>query len=146
MQTQTLRLIVFSMLTLVIMLFFYTSQQKTYYQKTALPAVGQILTEISSWEKQALFRHLAPETQQTVSDAQLEELLNQYRPFGRFRSIDELDFSRTMSAFSLFGEDRINYSGTVNYDAGLVNINITLVARGGFFLIYNFALTKAVDE
>ena len=146
MQIQTLRLIVFSMLTLVVMLFFYTSQQKTYYQKTALPAVGQILTEISSWEKQALFQHLAPETQKTVSDAQLEELLNQYRPLGRFRSIDELDFSRTMSAFSLFGEERVNYSGTVNYDAGLVNINITLVARGGFFLIYNFALTKAVDE
>jgi hypothetical protein len=146
MQIQTLRLIVFSMLTLVVMLFFYTSQQKTYYQKTALPAVGQILTEISSWEKQALYRHLAPETQQTVNDVQLEELLHQYRPFGRFRSIDELDFSRTISAFSLFGEERVNYSGTVNFEAGLVNINITLVARRGFFLIYNFALTKAADE
>jgi hypothetical protein len=146
MQIQTLRLIVFSMLTLVVMLFFYTSQQKTYYQKTALPAVGQILTEISSWEKQALYRHLAPETQQTVNDVQLEELLQQYRPFGRFRSIEELDFSRTISAFSLFGEERVNYSGTVNFEAGLVNINITLVARRGFFLIYNFALTKAADE
>ncbi len=134
------------MLTLVVMLYFYTSQQKTYYQKTAFPAVGQILTEISSWEKQALFRHLAPETQQTVSEAQLEELLNQYRPLGRFRSIEDLDFSRTMSAFSIFGEERVNYSGTVNFDAGLVSINITLVARGGFFLIYNFALTKVVDE
>jgi hypothetical protein len=146
MQIQTLRLIVFSMLTMVIMLFFYTSQQKTYYQKTALPAVGQILTEISSWEKQALYRNLAPETQQTVNDAQLKELLHQYRPFGRFRSIDELDFSRTISAFSLFGEERVNYSGTVNFEAGLVNINITLVARRGFFLIYNFSLTKATDE
>jgi hypothetical protein len=146
MQIQTLRLIVFSMLTMVIMLFFYTSQQKTYYQKTALPAVGQILTEISSWEKQALYRNLAPETQQTVNDAQLKELLHQYRPFGRFRSIDELDFSRTISAFSLFGEERVNYSGTVNFEAGLVNINITLVARRGFFLIYNFSLTKAADE
>ena len=146
MQVQILRLIVFIMMTLVVMLYFYTSQQKTYYQRTALPAVGQILTDISSWEKQALLRNLTPEAQQTVSDAQLEELLNRYRQLGRFRSLEELDFSRTVSAFSLFGEKRVNYSGTANFDAGLVNVNITLVARGGFFLIYNFSLTKAANE
>ena len=146
MQVQTLRLIVFSILTLVVMLFFYTSQEKTYYQRNALPAVEQILTEISSWEKPALFRHLTPEAQQTVNDAQLEELLSQYRSFGRFISINDLDFSRTISAFSLFGEKRVNYSGTVNFENGLVNINITLVARGGYYLIDNFALSKAADE
>ena len=146
MQVQTLRFIVFTLLTLVVMLYFYTGQQKTYYQGTALPAVGKILTEISSWEKHALLRNLTPEAQQAVSDAQLEELLNQYRRFGRFHSVEELNFSRMMSAFSLFGEKRVNYSGVAKFDAGLVNINITLVARGGFFLIYNFSLTKAADE
>ncbi|GJL71897.1 MAG: hypothetical protein NMNS01_10960 [Nitrosomonas sp.] len=146
MQVQTLRLIVFSILTLVVMLYFYTSQEKTYYQRNALPAVEQILTEISSWEKSALFRHLTPEAQQTVNDAQLEELLSQYRHFGRFVSINDLDFSRTISAFSLFGEKRVNYSGTVNFETGLVNINITLVARGGYYLIDNFALSKAADK
>lgn len=146
MQVQILRLVVFGLMTVVVMLYFYTSQQKTYYQRTALPAVAQILSDISSWEKQTLMRNLTPEARQTVSDAQLEELLNQYRQFGRFRSLEELDFSRMVSAFSLFGEERVNYSGTANYDAGLVNVNITLVARGGFFLIYNFALTKAPDE
>ena len=145
MPIQTLRLIVFTMLTAVIMLFFYTSQQKTHYQRTAITAVNQILTEISTWEKEALLRNLAPEATQTVSEVQLEDLLRLYRPLGRYRSIEDLDFSRTVSAFSLIGEKRVNYSGTVNFDAGLVNLNITLVQRGGFYLIYNFALTKADD-
>jgi hypothetical protein len=144
MQIQTLRIVVFLLLTAVVMLYFYTSQQKTLYQRTAITAINQILTEISSWEKQALLRNLSPETQKTVNEAQLEELLELYRHFGRYRSINELEFSKTASAFSLIGEKRINYSGTVNFDAGLVNLNITLVERGGSYLIYNFTLTKAV--
>ncbi|MDP1557528.1 MAG: hypothetical protein Q8K59_01660 [Nitrosomonas sp.] len=145
MQTQTLRIIVFLLLTLVAMLYFYTSQQKTHYQRTAITAINQILTEISGWEKQALLRNLSPEAQKTVNEMQLDELLNLYRHFGRYRSLDELAFSKVVSAFSLIGEKRINYSGTVNFDAGLVNLNITLVERGGYYLIYNFTLTKAVD-
>jgi hypothetical protein len=144
MQTQTLRIIIAILLTLVIMLYFYTNREKDYYSKSAEPAVAQILTEISGWEKQALLIHLAPETKQTVSEEQLDKLMNLYRSYGRFRSIQELNFSRTVSAFSLLGDKHINYSGTANFDAGLVNLNITLIERGGFFLIYNFTLAKAM--
>lgn len=142
MQIQTLRIIVAILLTLVAMLYFYTNREKDYYSKSAEPAVTQILTEISSWKKQALLIHLAPEAKQTVNDEQLEKLMNLYRSFGRFQSIQELDFSRTASAFSLVGEKRINYSGIANFDTGPVRLNITLVERGGFFLIYNFTLAK----
>ena len=142
MQVQTLRIIVAILLTLVAMLYFYTNREKDYYSKSAEPAVTQILTEISSWKKQALLIHLAPEAKQTVNDEQLEKLMNLYRSFGRFQSIQELDFSRTASAFSLVGEKRINYSGIANFDTGPVRLNITLVERGGFFLIYNFTLAK----
>lgn len=144
MQTQTLRIIIAILLTLVIMLYFYTNREKDYYSKSAEPAVAQILTEISGWEKQALLIHLAPETKQTVSEEKLDKLMNLYRSYGRFRSIQELNFSRTVSAFSLLGDKHINYSGTANFDAGLVNLNITLIERGGFFLIYNFTLAKAM--
>ncbi len=138
-----LRFIVFLFLTSFVMLFFYTTQEKNHYQRSSEQAIHQILSEISSWQKTDLFRHLAPETKQTVGDAQLEELLNHYRGFGRFNSIDELGFSRMASAFSLFGEKRINYSGAAYFDVGLVNLNITLVERDGFFLVYNFSLTRA---
>jgi len=81
MQIQTLRIIVAMLLTLVAMLYFYTNREKDYYSKSAEPAVAQILTEISSWEKQTLLTHLAPETKQTINDEQLEKLLNLYRTF-----------------------------------------------------------------
>ena len=146
MRVQTLRIIMAILLTLAIMLYFYTNREKDYYSKSAEPAVAQILAEISSWEKQALMIHLAPEAKQAVNDEQLDKLMNFYRGFGRFRSIQELNFSRTVSAFSLVGEKRINYSGTANFDTGLVNLNITLVERGGFFLVYNFTLTKSTED
>lgn len=144
MQIHTLRIIVAILLTLVAMLYFYTNREKDYYSISAEPAVAQILTEISSWKKQALLTHLAPEAKQTVNDEQLEKLMNLYRSFGRFQSIQSLDFSRTVSAFSLIGEKRINYSGTANFDTGTVRLNITLIERGGFFLVYNFTLAKTI--
>lgn len=146
MQIQTLRIIVAMLLTLVAMLYFYTNREKDYYSKSAEPAVAQILTEISSWEKRVLLTHLAPETKQTVDDEQLEKLLGIYRSFGRFRSVQELNFSRTVSAFSLMGEKRINYSGIADFDAGPVSLNITLIERGGFFLVYNFTLVKSKQD
>ncbi len=146
MQTQTLRAIVALLLTLVVMLYFYTNREKDYYSKNAEPAIAQILSDISSWEKQKLMIHLAPEAKQTITDEQLDELLKQYRSFGRFQSIQELNFSRTVSAFSLMGEKRINYSGLAKFDAGSVSLNITLIERGGFLLVYNFALAKVKQE
>lgn len=146
MQTQTLRAVVALLLTLVVMLYFYTNREKDYYSKSAEPAITQILSDISSWEKQKILIHLAPEAKQTITDEQLDELLKQYRSFGRFQSIQELNFSRTVSAFSLVGEKRINYSGLAKFDAGSVSLNVTLIERGGFFLIYNFALAKVKQE
>ena len=146
MQVQTLRAIVALLLTLVVMLYFYTNREKDYYSKSAEPAIAQILTDISSWEKQKILIHLAPEAKDTITDEQLDGLLKLYRSFGRFQSIQELNFSRTVSAFSLVGEKRINYSGLAKFDAGSISLNITLIERGGFFLVYNFALAKAKQE
>lgn len=146
MQNQWLRIIVFILLTGIVAIYFYTGRQEDHYNANTPKAINQILTEISAWEKPVLFRHLAEEAKQTINDEQLSQLFNLYRRFGRFRSIDELSFSRTASAFSLIGEKRIHYAGTAYFDIGLVNVNITLVERGGYFKIYNFNLTEASKE
>ncbi|GJL76444.1 MAG TPA: hypothetical protein PKM20_01490 [Nitrosomonas sp.] len=146
MQVHTLRFIIAILMTVVIMLYFHTNREEKFYSETAEPAVAQILAEISTWQKEPLLRHLAPEAKETITDEQLNQLLDHYRSFGRFYSIDELDFSRTASAFSLFGEKRINYSGVADYSTGPVNVNITLVERGGYFLVYNFTLTRATEN
>lgn len=142
MQVQTLRIIVAVFLTLAMMLFFYTGREKDFYSRSAEPAISQILKDISSWDKSVLLLHLAPETKEVINDDQLEKILVRYRQFGRFKTIRELNFSRMASAFSLLGEKHINYSGTADFEAGLISLNITLVERGGFFLVYNFALSK----
>ncbi|SER28736.1 hypothetical protein SAMN05421690_10172 [Nitrosomonas sp. Nm51] len=146
MQAYTLRFIIAVLLTVVIMLYFYTDREKSYYSQSAEPAVTQILAEITSWEKEPFLRHLAPEARQTISDEQLEQLLDHYRSFGRFYAIDELDFSRTASVFSLFGEKRLNYSGVADYSTGPINVNITLVERDGYYLVYNFTLSRATED
>jgi len=64
---------------------------------------------------------------------------------GHFRSVKEINFSRTASAFSLMGEKRINYSGIANFDNAAANLNITLIERGGFFLMYNFTLAQVIE-
>lgn len=142
MQVQTLRIVIAFLLTAVLMLYFYTNREKDYYSKSAEPAVTQILTEISSWRKNIFLLHLASEAKQTLTDEQLEGLLKHYGEFGRFRSIKEINFSRTVSAFSLAGEKRINYSGVANFDVGEISFNITLIERGGYYLVYNLTLAK----
>jgi len=145
MRIQTLRMIVAVLMTAMVMLYIYTDREKEYYKKSAEPAVTQILTEISNWKKETLLKHLAPEAKQIISEEQLEKLLQQYQKLGRFRSVKEINFSRTASAFSLMGEKRINYSGIANFDNAAANLNITLIERGGFFLMYNFTLAQVIE-
>jgi len=145
MQVQTLRLVTAVLAIVFFMLYMHTNSEKRYYSKTAEPAVEKIMAEISTWQEEPLLRHLAPEARETLSDEQLKQLLAQYREFGWFYSVSELNFSRTASVFSLFGDKRINYSGLVDYSTGPVSLNITLVERGGFFLVYNFSLARVTD-
>lgn len=145
MQVQTLRLITAVLVIIVFMLYVHTNSEQRFYSKTAEPAVAQILTEISTWQEEPLIRHLAPEARETIIDEQLKQLLDRYREFGWFYSINELNFSRTASVFSLFGDKRINYSGVADYSTGPVSLNITLIERGGYFLVYNFSLARAED-
>ena len=133
MPIQTLRIIIAILVTAMAMLYFHTGREKDFYDKSAQPAITQILSEISNWQKDTLLIHLAPEAKQ-------------YKKLGRFRSIQEINFSRTASAFSLIGEKRINYSGIANFDNAAANLNMTLVERGGFFLVYNFTLTQIIEK
>ncbi|MCB1934880.1 MAG: hypothetical protein KDF59_02940 [Nitrosomonas sp.] len=145
MQVQTLRLITAVLAIVFFMLYMHTNSEKRYYSKTAEPAVEKIMAEISTWQEEPLLRHLAPEAKETITDEQLKQLLDQYREFGWFYSVSELNFSRTASVFSLFGDKRINYSGLIDYSTGSVSLNITLVERDGFFLVYNFSLARVTD-
>lgn len=141
MNNDQLRTVSLVLLVIFAGLYFYTYRQQTFYDQSALPAVERIVREISQWQKQPLIDNLSDEARQTLTDEQLDQLLNHYRKFGELKSIGELQFSKLASALSLFGARRINYQGTAIYSGGPADINITVVPYGNDYRIYNFALS-----
>ncbi|MEH6910185.1 MAG: hypothetical protein V7459_06325 [Oceanicoccus sp.] len=143
MKPSNLRIITLLMLTICVGLYFYTDKQKDYYDRVAIPVATNIITEISSWEKDVLLKHLSQDAQKTLNDSQLETLLVHYRKFGQLKTVDNFQFSRIASALFLFGDRKINYSADALFSTGAAAINITLTSDGNSFQIYNFTVTRS---
>ncbi|MFA7554342.1 MAG: hypothetical protein WCY88_08835 [Spongiibacteraceae bacterium] len=140
MNTANLRIITLFFLILCIGLYFYTNEQKKYYDAVAIPIATNMLNDISLWEKPALKKHLSAEAQQTLNDQQLGTLLDHYRQFGQLQSLEPLQFSQLASALALLGEKRINYQTEATFSEGRAHINLTLIPKGEQFKIYNFSI------
>jgi hypothetical protein len=135
-----LRIATLSLLILSIGLYFYTDNQQKYYDFYAKPAAKEILKDISSWQEDALLKHLSKEARNTLNDQQLLQLLNHYRQFGELQSLQELQFSRLASALSVFGSKRINYQTTAIFTNGEANVNLTLISEDEQYKIYNLTI------
>lgn len=133
--------ITLALLALFAAAYGYSEQQREHYQQTLQPHIEPILAEISDWRAESLSRRLSPEARAATSEAQLSQLLNQYRPLGRLQTIEQLEFSRLSSLMSLIGPTRISYQGVVNYQAGAADITLTVLERDGKFSIYNLNLS-----
>jgi len=131
------------LLAMCVGMYLYTEEQKDYYDRVAIPIATNILTEISRWEKSVLLDHLSLDAQKTLDDSQLETLLLHYQKFGQLKTVDNFQFSRVASALSLFGDRKINYSADATFSSGTAAINITLIAEGNSFKIYNFTVTRS---
>lgn len=147
MNTASLRIVCVCLLILVAALYLYTDKQRTHYATQAKPAAKQILTEIADWQKPVLLQHLSPQARATLSDEQLDRLLDHYREFGPLQSIGELHFSRLVSIFSLLGDKRINYTGTAQFNTGAAQVNITLIESSAFehtpvYKVYNLTIQR----
>lgn len=141
MNNEQLRSVSLVLLVIFAALYFYTWRQQQFYDQSAMPAIEQMLKEISQWQKQPLLDHLSDEARHTLSDEQLDTLLQHYRKFGELKAVNELQFSKLASALSLFGGTRINYQGTASFTSGPADINITVVPYGNSYQIYNLALS-----
>ncbi len=124
-------------------LYFYTNNQKDYYDAQAKPAAQQMIIAISGWQKSALTNHLSEQALQTLNDQQLDKLLTHYRQFGQLQSLQELQFSRLASALSLFGQRHINYQADAVFSSGSAHINLTLIPHDSGYKIYNFTISKS---
>ncbi|MGK0499367.1 MAG: hypothetical protein ACJAYG_001004 [Oceanicoccus sp.] len=140
-----LRFISLVLLSLCVSLYFYSDQQRDYYDANAKPVALNIVQDVSRWQPQILLSHLSTAAKQTLSEPQLEQLLAQYRQFGRLEKVDELTFSLLASVLSLFGQSHINYSSDASFSQGRAHINLTLTIENGRYKIYNFSINP-IDQ
>lgn len=142
----SLRVISIGLLIAVAGLYLYTDKQAEHYQKTLTPTLLLMLEDISQWHPQTLRKHLSVEASNAITDQQLDTLTAQYYPLGKVRSADQLVFSKLMSALSLTGPERANYSGEVIFNNGKADLNITLTKQNNQWLIYNLNLNNITTE
>ncbi len=138
-----LHLAILIILITVGFLYWYASEQQ---QRLDAPATGylhQALTDIGSWDAQALRRQLAAEANAATTAAQLEALATRYRPLGAFRGLDDLTFGRLAAALSIFDTDPLlSYSANARFANGSAHLTATLVLRNQHFQLYNFNLSS----
>ncbi len=137
-----LHLVVLVVLACVGALYLYTVQLERRYDDAARAYLQRTLAEVSNWQPQSLRRHLAPATQQAVSDAQLNALVDRYKALGPYQRVDDLKFARLTAALSRFsGQTLLGYSGTVRFEHGSAQLSAMLLVEADQYHLYNFNLS-----
>jgi hypothetical protein len=135
-----LHAIVIAILFVVGALYWYATQQEQHYGPAAQRYLREALTDIGTWQREKIKRHLAPQTLAAIDDKQLDALIGRYRELGAFKRIDDLQFARLTAALSFFSSSiLLSYHGTVVFEHGGATLTITLIAREGRLQIYNFS-------
>jgi hypothetical protein len=138
-----LQIVLIAILCVVGSLYWYAGRQQERYDAAATAYLRQALTAIGGWHSVALRRHLADEALSAASDAQLEAMVERYRPLGAFQDLQDVKFARLTAALSLFGSDTLlSYHGQARFANGSAQLTATLVVRDGSFRLYNFSLSS----
>ena len=135
-----LQAIIAAILVVVGALYWYSGQQQQHYDTDAQKYLRQALTDIGSWQRENVKRHLAPQTLAAIDDAQLDALIERYRGLGAFKRVDDLQFARLTAALSLFNSNTLlSYHGNAIFEHGSASLAVTVIASDGRFQIYNFS-------
>ncbi len=125
-------------------LYYYATEQDDKHSAQARLYLENALSEISSWQPEALRHHLTPAAREAVSNEQLYQVLEQYRPLGKFKSLHSLQFSTLTAALSVFGEEkRLSYSFPARFENGEALVTATLAVHEGQFRLYNFSIRRS---
>lgn len=122
------------------LLYWYSYQQEQHYDPAMQRYLNQALTDIGSWQRDNIKRHLSPQTLAAIDDKQLDALIERYRELGSFQQLDDLEFARLSAALSFFSSNiLLSYHGNAVFAHGKASLAITVIAREGRFQIYNFS-------
>lgn len=141
MMQNPLRLFIIFCLLIFGSLYYYAYQQDKRHTAEASAYMERAMRDISTWQQQSLWSHLAPAARDKVSREQLETVLNQYRRLGRFISMDTPRFSMLTAALSVFGSGKqLSYSFPARFEQGTALVTATLDVGDGSFRLYNFSI------
>lgn len=137
-----LQLIVLIILGVVGGLYWYAGNQQQRYDESATQYLRTAFKDIGSWQRAALQRQLAEEARRTLSDAQLDAIVERYRTLGEFAQLGDMEFSRLTAAMSLLGRNRLlSYQGSAQFQHGTANFTATLLIQGDDFRLYNLSFS-----
>lgn len=140
---QPLRLFIIFCLLIFAALYYYAYQQDQRHSGNAAVYIEKVLRDVSSWQSQALWSHLAPVARDKVSQQQLDSVLAQYRRLGRFVDMDTPRFSKLTAALSVFGSgQQLSYSFPARFENGRALVTATLEVGDGSFRLYNFSIRQ----
>lgn len=146
-----LQLIVLIILCVVGGLYFYAGNQQQRYDAAATRYLQSAFADIGSWQRAALQRQLADEARRTLSDAQLDAVVDRYRALGEFVQLGDMEFSRLTAALSLLGRNRLlSYHGSAQFQHGTANFTATLLVgkdihndiHDGDFRLFNLSFSE----
>ncbi len=136
---KTLHAIIVAALFAAGLLYWYAYQQEQHYDPAAQRYLKEALTDVGTWQRDNIKRHLAPQTLAVVGDEQLDALIERYRELGAFKRVDDLQFARLSAALSFFSSHiLLSYQGNAFFEHGHTSLAVTLIAREGRLQIYNF--------
>ena len=141
-----LQLIVLIILCVVGGLYWYAGNQQQRYDEAATQYLRTAFKDISSWQRAALQRQLADEARRTLSDEQIDAIVERYRPLGEFVQLGDVQFSRLTAAMSLLGRNRLlSYHGSAQFQQGKADFTAALLIQndinGGDFRLYNLSFS-----
>lgn len=140
MNIKPLQIIIIIALFAAGLLYWYSGQQQAHYDVAAQRYMQQALSDIGSWQRDNIKRHLTPAALANIDDKQIDALIERYRGLGAFKRIDDLQFMRLTAAMSFFSSNiLLSYHGTARFEHGNTALALTLAAGQGRFQIYNFS-------
>ncbi|MFT5577063.1 MAG: hypothetical protein ACI89D_002595 [Bermanella sp.] len=136
-----LRLFIIFCLLIFGCLYYYAYQQDKHHSVNATVYIERAMQDISTWQPQSLWSHLASAAREKVSREQLETVLSQYRRLGRFIDMDKPHFSMLTAALSVFGSGtQLSYSFPARFEQGSALVTATLDVGDGSYRLYNFSI------
>lgn len=119
-------------------LYWYAREQEHRHGEAASAYLRAALTDIGSWNSDALRRQLAPETLAAIDAAHMEALVSRYRELGPFVAVDDPRFGTLTAALSLLGGNALlSYSGRARFQNGSAHFTATLIRHDARFRLYN---------